>query len=101
MTGSWGTSGRLSFRPENSAANAAAIGRQSSAGGIGVRPRRGIPDGERAQVHRPPVGAGVKEFAGKEWILLLTSEYIAGKHRYADLNTIKLEPRVRAILLAK
>ena len=49
----------------------------------------------------PPVGAGVNEFAGKEWILLLTPEYMAGKHPYAGLFTIKLEPEVRAILAAK
>ena len=46
----------------------------------------------------PPVGAGVNELAGKEWILLLTPEYMAGKHPYAGLYTIKLEGEVRAIL---
>jgi hypothetical protein len=46
----------------------------------------------------PPVGAGVNELAGKEWILLLSPEYMAGKHRYAYRSTIKLEKEIRAIL---
>lgn len=48
-----------------------------------------------------PVGAGVNEIAGKEWILLLTPEYMAGKRPYASLCTVELEPEVRATLSAK
>ena len=44
------------------------------------------------------VGVGVNEIVGKEWILLLSPEYMAGKHRYAGLYNIKLEPEVRDIL---
>ncbi|MGA2034411.1 MAG: hypothetical protein ABSG68_19370 [Thermoguttaceae bacterium] len=48
-----------------------------------------------------PVGAGVSEIAGKEWVLLLSPEYMAGKHPYTGLWTIKLEPEVRTILSSK
>jgi hypothetical protein len=51
--------------------------------------------------HPDTVGVGVDEIAGKEWILLLTPEYMAGKHPYAGLCTIKLEPEIRAILAGK
>lgn len=47
------------------------------------------------------VSTGINELAGKEWILMLTPEFMAGKHPYADLNTIKIEPEVRSILAAK
>jgi hypothetical protein len=50
------------------------------------------------QEPNPPVGAGVNELAGKEWILLLSPEYMAGKHRYAYRSTIKLEKEIRAIV---
>ena len=46
----------------------------------------------------PPVGAGVEELAGKEWILFLSPEFLAGKHPYAGCRSIKLEQQVRAIL---
>jgi hypothetical protein len=39
------------------------------------------------------------EFMGKEWILMLSPEYMAGKHQFAGCCNIKLEPEVRAILL--
>ncbi len=45
----------------------------------------------------PPVGAGVEEL-GRELILLLSPEYVAGKHPYAAYTSIKLEPEVQAIL---
>ena len=45
-----------------------------------------------------PVGGAVEELVGKEWILLLTPGYMAGKHPYAGLWTIKLEREVRAIV---
>jgi hypothetical protein len=38
------------------------------------------------------------EFIGKDWVLLLSPDYMAGKHRYASCMTIKLEPNVTAIL---
>jgi hypothetical protein len=50
------------------------------------------------QEPNPPVGAGVNKLAGKEWILLLSPEYMAGKHRYAGRFTVKLEKEIRAIL---
>jgi hypothetical protein len=40
----------------------------------------------------------VDEIAGKEWLLLLTPEFIAGKHQYAGLWTVGLEPEVCAVL---
>ena len=46
----------------------------------------------------PPVGASPDENAGREWILLLSPEYLAGKHPYAGCLSIKAEPEVRAIL---
>jgi hypothetical protein len=38
------------------------------------------------------------EFIGKEWVLLLSPEYVTGKHRYADCNSIEAETEVKAIL---
>jgi hypothetical protein len=46
----------------------------------------------------PPIAGGVDEIAGKEWLLLLTPEFIAGKHQYAGLWTVGLEPEVCAVL---
>jgi len=36
--------------------------------------------------------------AGKEWILMLSPEYMAGKYRYGAIYTVELEPQIRAIL---
>ena len=41
------------------------------------------------------------ELAGKEWILMLTPAYLAGKHPYAGLYTIKMEPEIRAAILTE
>lgn len=45
---------------------------------------------------RTPTGAA--EFIGRDWIVMLSPEYVAGKHFYAGCYTIKLEPQVKAIL---
>lgn len=45
---------------------------------------------------RTPTAAA--EFIGKEWVILLSPEYIAGKHQFADCNSIKDESEVKAIL---
>jgi hypothetical protein len=45
---------------------------------------------------RTPTAAG--EFIGKQWVLLLSPEFMAGKHQYADCNWIKAEAEVKAIL---
>jgi len=46
----------------------------------------------------PPVGVGVDELAGTEWMLFLSPQYLAGQHPYAGSYNIKLEPEVQAIL---
>jgi hypothetical protein len=38
------------------------------------------------------------EFLGKDWILLLSPDSVAGKHSYAECLTIKAELEVQAIL---
>jgi hypothetical protein len=43
----------------------------------------------------PTAAAG---FIGKEWVIMLSAEYMAGKHQYADCNSIDAEPEVKAIL---
>ena len=45
---------------------------------------------------RTPTAAA--EFIGKEWVIMLSPEYMAGKHQFADCNWIKAEPEVKAIL---
>ena len=45
---------------------------------------------------RTPTAAA--EFIGKEWVIMLSAEYMAGKHQFADCNWIKAEPEVKAIL---
>ena len=44
------------------------------------------------------VGAGVGELANKEWILLLSPEFLAGKYPYAGILNVKEEPNVRSIV---
>ena len=50
--------------------------------------------------HPDTEGAGINEIAGKEWILLLSPDYIAGKHPYAGLYNIKVESEIGAVLAA-
>jgi hypothetical protein len=38
------------------------------------------------------------EFIGKQWVILLSPEYMAGKHQFADCNWIKAEAEVKEIL---
>lgn len=38
------------------------------------------------------------EFIDKEWIVMLSPEYLDGAHKYAGVSTIKLEPEIRRIL---
>jgi hypothetical protein len=38
------------------------------------------------------------EFIGKDWVILLSPEYMAGKWQYASHINVKLEPTVKAIL---
>ncbi len=45
---------------------------------------------------RTPTAAA--EFIGKEWVIMLSPEYMAGKNSYANCLTIKVEPSVKAIL---
>jgi cytoskeletal protein RodZ len=45
---------------------------------------------------RTPTSAD--DFIGKEWVIMLSPEYMAGKHQFADCNWIKAEPEVKAIL---
>ncbi len=45
---------------------------------------------------RTPTAAG--EFMGKDWIILLSPDFLAGKHQYASHVSISLEPTVRAAL---
>ena len=65
-----------------------------------VRILKGKLDKEIITIQHPGawVGVSVDEIAGKEWILLLSSEYMAGKHPYAGLYNTKFEPEIRAIL---
>jgi hypothetical protein len=37
-------------------------------------------------------------FAGKEWVVLLSPEFLAGKHAFADCRSIDVAPQVAAIL---
>jgi hypothetical protein len=47
-------------------------------------------------ITRTPTDAA--EFIGKEWVILLSPEYVAGKHQFAGLHWIKAEPEVKAVL---
>jgi hypothetical protein len=49
----------------------------------------------------PPVGVDVNEYAGKELILMLSPEFIAGKHLYAGLGSMETESEVLSILVAE
>jgi len=51
---------------------------------------------EKEITTRTPTAAD--EFIGKEWVIMLSPEYLAGKHSFAGCCTIKLEPAVKAIL---
>jgi hypothetical protein len=51
---------------------------------------------EKVITTRTPTAAD--EFIGQEWVLLLSPEYMAGKHLFADCNWIKAESEVKAIL---
>ncbi len=48
---------------------------------------------------RTPTAPG--EFIGHDWIVMLSPEYLAGKHSYASCLTIKFEPAVTAVLSNK
>jgi hypothetical protein len=45
---------------------------------------------------RTPTAAD--EFIGKQWVLLLSPEFVAGKHQFVDCNWIKAEAEVKALL---
>jgi hypothetical protein len=45
---------------------------------------------------RTPTAAD--EFLGKDWIILLSPDYVAGKHQYASHVKVKLEKTVKAVL---
>ena len=51
-----------------------------------------------AQVITTRTPTAANEFIGHEWVILLSPEYMAGKHQFADCNWIKAEPEVKAIL---
>ncbi len=42
-----------------------------------------------------------ERFIGKEWVVMLSADYVAGKWRYAGLYNIKLKPEIDAILAGK
>jgi hypothetical protein len=48
--------------------------------------------------HPNGVGAAADEFIGKAWVVMLSPEFVAGKHSYAGCYTIKLEAEMKAIL---
>ena len=50
---------------------------------------------ETITTQTPNAGA---EFIGHEWVVMLSPEYLAGKHSYAECNSIKVEPEVAEIL---
>ena len=55
--------------------------------------------GELAQkevITRTPTAAD--EFIGKDWVILLSPDYMAGKHLYAGHINVKLEPTVKSYL---
>ena len=41
-----------------------------------------------------------KDFIGRDWVIMLSPEYIEGKHFYAGCHWIKAEPELKAILKA-
>lgn len=45
---------------------------------------------------RTPTAAS--EFIGKEWVILLSPDYMAGKYQYASHINVKLEPTVKSYL---
>ena len=45
---------------------------------------------------RTPTAAA--EFIGKDWVVLLSPDYVAGKHQFAAIFNVKLEPAVKAAL---
>jgi len=47
-------------------------------------------------VTRTPTAAD--EFIGKDWVILLSPDYLAGKHLYAGHINVKLEPTVKSYL---
>jgi len=53
---------------------------------------------EKAIATRKTAGEGVGELKGKEWIVFLTPEYLAGMYRYAAILNIKEQDTVRAIV---
>jgi hypothetical protein len=36
------------------------------------------------------------EFIGRDWVVMLSPEFVAGKHNFAGTYTIKLEPDIKA-----
>jgi hypothetical protein len=52
--------------------------------------------GQEIITTRTPTAAA--EFIGRDWIVMLSPEYMAGNHLFAGCYTIKLEPQVKAIL---
>jgi len=51
---------------------------------------------DKVIVTRTPTVA--KEFIDKEWVVMLSPEYLAGKHKYAGVYGMTLEPEIREIL---
>ena len=45
---------------------------------------------------RTPTNAA--EFIGRDWVVMLSPEFLAGRHSYAGCYTIKLEPEIKAIV---
>ena len=38
------------------------------------------------------------EFIGRDWVVMLSPEFLAGRHAYAGTNSTKFEPEIKAIL---
>jgi hypothetical protein len=38
------------------------------------------------------------EFIGRDWVVMLSPEFLAGRHSYAGCYTIKLEPEIKAMV---
>ena len=51
---------------------------------------------QKEVITRTPTAAD--EFIGKDWVILLSPDYMAGKHLYAGHINVKLEPTVKSYL---
>jgi len=52
----------------------------------------------RAGIITTQTPTAAAEFIGKNWIIMLSPDYMAGKHRYAGCLAVEFEPTVKTIL---